>query len=89
MDAERDLIAPIVQVMGDPIAGGQSLRLAQDHEALGVTLAVVPLVNRERAAHSREHGPPHGVRMLASFAPIGHSRTRASSSPASADATGI
>ena len=80
MHAERDFIAAVVKVMCDPVAGMDHLGFTQAKRALRLTLAVVPVVGREAAAHRREHRPALGVRMLRVLGPHRpekHSRVKA------------
>jgi hypothetical protein len=65
--AESDLVATVVKVVCDSVDRGEHLGIAQRNGALGLRLAVVPLVNGETAAHGREHRPTVSVRMLRVF----------------------
>jgi len=62
--AERDLVTTVVDVMGDPVAGGQRLGFTYDDCALRLPLAVVPLVNGKPPTHRSEHRPAVGVWVL-------------------------
>ena len=64
MHAQRDVIATVVKVMGDPFDRGDDLGFARDDFTLGLALTVAPLVNGERAAYRGEDRPTVGVRML-------------------------
>ncbi len=64
MNPDGDLIPTVVEVMRDPVDRGQQFGVAHRDRALGLRLAIVPLVYSEAAASGSEHRPAVGVRML-------------------------